>query len=102
MTLALTLTAIRRHLIAFVLTAVIATVTAGLLGLPVPLAISGWLIASAACFEVWYVLEPLALERLGGCRPPTATEQARIHAALGGINLEVLIMEDGHLRTFRG
>jgi hypothetical protein len=102
MTFALTLTAIRRHLIGFVFTALIATVTAALLGVPVPLAISGWLIAGGLSFELWYVIEPIALERLGGCRAPTASEYTRIQSALGRINLEVLIAEDGHLTTFRG
>jgi len=102
MAFALTLSAIRRHPFGVSLTFALATVTAGLLGVYAPLALATWLVTALACFELWYVLESVALRRLGGCRCPTAAELQRIEAVLGRTHLEVLVADRSDVTAIRG
>jgi len=102
MTLSLSLSAIRRHLISVTFTALLTIVTASLLGISAPLSIVAWLVTGLVCFEVWYVAEPVVFERLGACRQPSAAEHQRIEGALGRTHLQLLIADSSNLAVFRG
>jgi hypothetical protein len=102
MTFALTLAAVRRHPFGVIFTTFLATVTASLLGISTPLALGVWIVTGLTFLELWYAVEPLAMRRLGGCRPPTAAEQQRLEAALGRSHPELLIAEAAELATVRG
>ncbi len=102
MTFALSLAAIRRHVLSVILTLVLTTLTASLIGVPVPLALAAWTVTALVCLEVWYLAEPLAFQRFGDCRPPAAAEQQRIEAAIGRQHLEVLIADRPDFAAARG
>jgi hypothetical protein len=90
MTFALFLAALRRHPISLVCTALLVTVSAGLLGVSVPLALAAWVVGSLACLRVWLVVEPFALARLG-CRQPNRRECERLEPLLASAPVEVCI-----------
>jgi hypothetical protein len=102
MALALMLSAIRRHPIGMTLTTLLAIVTASLLGFSAPLTLLAWGVTGLVWFEVWYLIEPFALQRFGDCRPPTPTELARIQAVLDRTHLEVLIADRNGFTATRG
>ncbi|MBV8715648.1 MAG: hypothetical protein JOZ65_11340 [Chloroflexi bacterium] len=102
MTFALALAAIRRHSFSATLTAVLAVVTASLLGVSVAFALAAWTVTALLSLELWYVAEPLALQRFGNCRPPTAAEQLRVEVAIGRSPLEVLIADRPDFSAARG
>jgi len=83
MTLALAFAAIRRHPCSIMLTALVAILTASLIGTSVQIALAVWAAVALASFELWSALEPIALKRLGGFREPTSAERQRLEAALG-------------------
>jgi hypothetical protein len=102
MTFALTLAAVRRHPFGVIFTALLAVVTASLLGISTPLALGGWIVAGVTSLELWYAVEPMAMRHLGGCRAPTAAEQQRLEAALGHTHPQLLIADSAELTTVRG
>ena len=102
MTFALTLAALRRHPVGFTITGLLAIVTASLFGIATPLALLPWVVTGLGCFELWYIVEPIALQQLGDCRPPTAAELARVQAAIGRMHLEVLIADRTDFTAMRG
>jgi hypothetical protein len=102
MTFALALAAIRRHFLSVTLAVILTIVTSSLLGVPIPLALAAWAVTGLVCLELWYVVEPLALRRLGDCRLPAAPEQQRIEAAIGRLHLHVLIADRSDFAAVRG
>lgn len=101
MAFALTLAAIRRHPFGVTFTLALTIVTAGLLGISVPLTLATWIVTGLVCFELWYLLESVALRCVGGCRWPNAAELQRIEAALGKTHLDVLVADRPDVTAIR-
>lgn len=102
MTLALTLSAIRRHPFSVAAAACIVAVSASLLGSSAPLALAAWAAVSLLAVELWYLLEPVVLERVTHLRPPTHEEALHLDAALSRAQLQRLVAETSDLVAVRG
>ncbi len=102
MTFAFLLAAVRRHLFSTALTALLAGVTAGLLGVSVALALAIWIGSAILTLELWYALEPFVVRRLGANRSPTFPEQSRLESVLGRTTLRVLVADTAELAAVRG
>ena len=102
MSFALALAALRRHPFSLTLSIVFAIVTASLLKVSAPVALSVWAATGLVSFEVWYLLEPTALRRIGHYRQPTHAECQRLEAALGRTSLHLLIAETAAPAAARG
>ena len=102
MTFALVLSAVRRHPFSVGATAFITFLGASLLSISAPLALVAWTLASLLVVELWYVLEPLVLERSRHLRPPTFEETQRLDAALGRAHLRLLVSKTSDLIAVRG
>jgi hypothetical protein len=89
-TITLTFAALRRHAFSLAFTVLLVTVSAALLGAPVPLALALWLIASLASLEAWRAGEPAVLQRLG-CRPPNRLESERLDPVLKAAGLQISV-----------
>src|SRR5260370_16712407 len=73
MTFALVCAAFYRHPLSISCSALLAALSASLLGMSAPLVLLAWLAASLVALAAWHVLEPFALRRLG-CRAPNPPE----------------------------
>lgn len=102
MTFALTLAAVRRHVVAVILTALLTIITASLLGVSVPLALAAWSVTALLSLELWYAAEPVLLRHLGDCRDPSVAELHRIEALLGRTPLQVLVADVSDFTAARG
>jgi hypothetical protein len=102
MTFALALAAIRSHPCSIALTMLLALASANVIGVSVATALAVWLILALIGFEVWYALEPTALQRLASSREPTAAERQRLESALGRSQLCLLVAETPDLVAVRG
>jgi hypothetical protein len=103
MTLALACAALRRHPFSLVCTALLAGLSASLLGLPVPTVLLVWIVTSLLILEAWHAIEPFVLLRLG-CRLPNRLERERLDAAAADGPVEILVVdtaEPWHARGFR-
>ena len=102
MTFALALSAIRWHPFSVGVTALIVVLAASLLGVSAPLALVTWTVASVVAVELWYVIEPGILQRVGHLRPPTHEEAQRLEAIIARAQLEPLVTETSDLFAVRG
>src|SRR6266849_463540 len=84
MTFALVCAAFYRHPLSIGCSALLAALSASLLGMSVPLVLLAWMAASLVALEAWLALEPFALRRLG-CRVPNRLECERLDAAPSGL-----------------
>jgi hypothetical protein len=75
------------------ITLFLCTVTAALVGQPVPVAIVAWLVGGIFVVGAWLLVEPLALQRFG-CRRPFFGERERFAAALQRDPVEVVVAHD--------
>jgi len=82
MIVALAWAALRRHPFSMFWSALLAAVSASLVGAPVPAALAIWATASLLVITLWRTLEPLILKSLG-CRAPSRLERERLDQALG-------------------
>src|SRR6266851_9643215 len=80
MTFALVCAAFCRHPLSIGCSALLAALSASLLGMSVPLVLLAWMAASLVGLAAWVALEPFALRRLG-CRLPNRLECERLDAA---------------------
>lgn len=101
MTFALTLAALRRHPFSMVCAALVALLSARLVGAAVPLALAAWLGLGVVSLEAWYVLEPLVLRRCG-CRIPDQLERERLEAAVGCSHIEIFLLDSASIGLGRG
>jgi hypothetical protein len=92
MTVALAWAALRRHPFSVLCTALLAALSARLLGAPVPVVLVLWATVSLFGITVWHALEPVILRRLG-CRSPSWLERERLDRALGAAQLEVVVLD---------
>ena len=102
MTFALALSAVRWHPFSVGLTAFIVVLAASLLGVSAPLALVTWTVASVVAVELWCVLEPGILQRVGHLRPPTHEEAQRLEPIAAKAQLEPLVAETSDLFAERG
>jgi hypothetical protein len=92
MTVALAWAALRRHPFSMVCTALLAALSARLLGVPVPVVLATWATLSLFAVAVWHALEPITVRWLG-CRSPSWLERERLDRALGAARLEVVVLD---------
>jgi hypothetical protein len=92
MIIALAWAAIRRHPLSILSTALLVTLSARLLGLPVPVVLVAWASLSLLGITVWHAFEPLLLRWLG-CRSPSWLERERLDRALGSRRPEVVLLD---------
>jgi hypothetical protein len=102
MTLALILTAIRRHPFGIFATGLLIVAMASMLAVSVPLAVGVWAVAAIVIFELWYGLEPFILRRFGGCRPPSHAECELLEGVVGGRQLQPLTAVQPGITLVRG
>ena len=103
MTLALVREACSRHPFSVICSALLAALSASLLGLSVPAVLLTWMAASVVAVAAWHVLEPFALRRLG-CRAPNRLECERFDAAPASWPVQILVFDAAaawHLRGLR-
>jgi len=85
--------ALRRRPFSFLVTLCLCTVTAALVGEPVPIALATWFVCGMLVVDAWLLIEPIVLQRCG-CRRPRLSEQERLASALQRDPLEVLVAAD--------
>jgi hypothetical protein len=103
MTIALVCAALRRHPFTVICSALLATLSASLLGLSVPMVLLAWMAASLLALAAWHVLESFVLRRLG-CRTPNRLECERIDALPAVWRAQILVFDavaPWHLRGLR-
>lgn len=100
-TLVLAGKAVRRHPLSILCTALGLTMSAGLSGAPVPLALLLWPCTSLVCLATWDAVEPFVLRRLG-CRAPGHLERERLDPALGSVRVEVQVLDAAQPWLFPG
>jgi hypothetical protein len=84
--------ALRRHPFSVVCTALLAVLSASLLGTPVPLALVVWATTSVVGITIWHALEPVILRWLG-CRSPSPLEREWLDRPLASSNVEVVVLD---------
>jgi hypothetical protein len=102
MTFALVLAAVHRHACSIIMTVLLAFVTANLFGVSAVMALATWLGVGLIGFELWYALEPTALQRFAGSREPTSAERQRLESVLGRSQFRLLVAETPDLIAVRG
>jgi hypothetical protein len=103
MTLALVCAAFYRHPFSVICSALLAAVSASLLGISVPTLLLAWIAASVLALAAWHVLEPFVLRRLG-CRAPNRLECERLNASPASWPAQILVFDAAapwHLRGLR-
>jgi hypothetical protein len=85
--------ALRRRPFSFIVTIVLCSTSAVLIGVAVPVALTAWLLSGLVALAIWLVVEPIALERLG-CRKASPSEQVRLAASMLCSPASVLIVDD--------
>jgi hypothetical protein len=103
MTVALICAAFYRHPFSVSCSALLAALSASLVGVSVPMALVAWMAASLLAIAAWDALEPFALRRLG-CRTPNRLECERLDAAPAAWPAHILVFDAAapwHLRGLR-
>jgi hypothetical protein len=92
MTFRIAWAALRRRPFSLSSTAFLVTVSASLLGFPVPLALLLWLATSLVALAAWHAAEVFVLKRWG-VRAPSRLERERLGAVLESAPIEVLVAD---------
>src|SRR5438105_3938398 len=103
MTPALVCAAFYRHPFSALCSALLAALSASLLGMSVAMVLLAWMAASLVALAACRALEPFALRRLG-CRAPNRLERERFDAAPAAWPAQILVFDAAapwHLRGLR-
>ena len=84
--------ALRRHPFSVSCTALLAVLSASLLGTPAPLALGMWATTALVSLTVWHALEPVILHRLG-CRSPSPLERQHLDSAMCRSRVDIVVLD---------